>query len=553
MQNVTYVDSVTTVSALMFMIQKLCDHIGFQKFINSQVRWEPSQWKTSPGLLAEALIMNTLLGRDALYKVEEFFEKVDTETLFGEGISRDNFKDDAFATLLDRIHEANPKKLFSLFVFNALKHEDIFFESIHADTTSFSLTGEYKEQQESAISVKRGHTKDHRPDLKQVMLGLITTKDGFPIFAEPLDGNKADSTWNKDVLAQIDDILYGDRARSLIYVADSSMVTLNNLKLIEKKKLNFVSRLPGRFTLEEELKELAWSKPEKWDNIGKFANYKKASSYHAQDLYARLGGRLYRFIVLHSNKMDARKSKKIDAMLSREKEQLTKALTELEKVDFNCRIDAEKALEKFCANHAKSNYSILGTVTKTHTEKRKRGRPKKGSQPEIIVTYKIKAEIIEPMQNSVDEMKAKAASFVLMTNLLQANGWTAKKVVREYKDQVHVERNFRFLKDPQITNGIFVDKPRRIEALIILFTMAAFIATILQRRVRLALENNKDTLMLVGGVKSRKPTSKRLLELLHENMVVCYKVGDEAMRLWVKPNDNLTKVFTYGGIPLPKP
>ena len=209
MQNAKYVDSVTTVSALMLMIQKLCEHIGFQKFINSQVRWEPSQWKTSPGLLAEALIMNTLLGRDALYKVEEFFEKIDTETLFGEGISRDNFKDDAFATLLDRIHEADPKKLFSLFVFNALKYEDIFFESIHADTTSISLTGEYKDQQESAISLKRGRTKDHRPDLKQVMLGLIATKDGLPIFAEPLDGNKADSTWNKEVLSQIDDILYG--------------------------------------------------------------------------------------------------------------------------------------------------------------------------------------------------------------------------------------------------------------------------------------------------------------------------------------------------------
>ena len=150
-------------------------------------------------------------------------------------------------------------------------------------------------------------------------------------------------------------------------------------------------------------------------------------------------------------------------------------------------------------------------------------------------------------------MKAKASSFVIMTNLLQTRGWTAKKVFREYKDQVHVERNFRFLKDPQLTGGIFVDKPHRIGALVILFTMAAFIATILQRRVRLALEKSQDTLRLVGGVKTRKPTSKRLLELLHENMVVCYKTGNESMRLWVKPNDNLAKVFKYGGIPLPKP
>jgi|CZCB01.1.fsa_nt_gi transposase len=553
MQNVQYVDSVTTVSALMFMVQKLCDHIEFRKFINSQLRWDPLQWKTAPGLLAEALIMNTLFGRDALYKVEEFYEKIDTETLFGEGISHENFNDDAFAALLDRIHEANPKKLFSLFVFNALKHEDIFFESIHADTTSISLTGEYKEQQESAINVTFGHTKDHRPDLKQVMLGLIATKDGLPIFAEPLDGNKADSTWNKEVLNQIDDILYGDRARTLIYTADSSLITLDNLKVIEKKKLNFVSRLPGRFLLEEELKDLAWSNPEKWEDIGKFANYKKASSYYGQDLYARLGGRLYRFIVLRSDRMDIRKSRKIDDMLSKEKNQLAKEIAKLEKEEFNCRIDAEKALKNFHSKHANSNHKLTGTVIETHTEKRERGRPKKGSLPEIIVTYKVKVQIIEPNQEAIDQMKAKASSFVIMTNLLQTRGWTAKKVFREYKDQVHVERNFRFLKDPQLTGGIFVDKPHRIGALVILFTMAAFIATILQRRVRLALEKSQDTLRLVGGVKTRKPTSKRLLELLHENMVVCYKTGNESMRLWVKPNDNLAKVFKYGGIPLPKP
>ena len=47
------------------------------------------------------------------------------------------------------------------------------------DTTSFSLTGEYLEAEDShAVVIARGYSKNHRPDLKQMVLEMMVSQDG---------------------------------------------------------------------------------------------------------------------------------------------------------------------------------------------------------------------------------------------------------------------------------------------------------------------------------------------------------------------------------------
>ena len=64
----------------------------------------------------------------------------------------------------------------------------------HLDSTSFSVHGDYEVQDDpSAIEITHGHSKDHRPDLKQVVLSLVVNGPSvMPIFMEPLDGNNSD-------------------------------------------------------------------------------------------------------------------------------------------------------------------------------------------------------------------------------------------------------------------------------------------------------------------------------------------------------------------------
>lgn len=60
------------------------------------------------------------------------------------------------------------------------------------------MTGEYafddKDSDENIIKITHGHSKAHRPDLKQVVQELIVSQDGgVPLACKNWDGNSADT------------------------------------------------------------------------------------------------------------------------------------------------------------------------------------------------------------------------------------------------------------------------------------------------------------------------------------------------------------------------
>ena len=66
-------------------------------------------------------------------------------------------------------------------------------QRLHHDTTSINVTGDYdREFKTRIIEIVRGHSKDHRNDLKQFVISLVTNQDGIPVFMEPLSGNASD-------------------------------------------------------------------------------------------------------------------------------------------------------------------------------------------------------------------------------------------------------------------------------------------------------------------------------------------------------------------------
>jgi transposase len=102
---------------------------------------------------------------------------------------------------LDWVYEHDPTTLFAGLAMQARQRFGIKAKQVHIDTTSFSVNGEYvveektndenrPEEEAVPIAITYGYSRDHRADLKQWMLGLVTTHDGdVPIFLRPLDGN----------------------------------------------------------------------------------------------------------------------------------------------------------------------------------------------------------------------------------------------------------------------------------------------------------------------------------------------------------------------------
>ncbi|WP_164821503.1 IS1634 family transposase [Paenibacillus koleovorans] len=165
-----------------------------EQTLNELLAWDPKRCKLSPGARIKALILNVLGGKDPFFHVERFYRDQDVELLFGAGVIADDLNDDALAHALDKLHEATPWKVYSALAIRAMRKLGLPIGALHNDTTSVSLYGAY--EGEADLHIVHGHSKDHRPDLKPIMLGLAVSPERIPVLASVENGNTSDKTWN---------------------------------------------------------------------------------------------------------------------------------------------------------------------------------------------------------------------------------------------------------------------------------------------------------------------------------------------------------------------
>src|SRR5918999_3551112 len=114
------------------------------------------------------------------------------------------------------------------------RRRDLFSELsvVFLDTTSLSFTGEGGE-----TLGKRGYSKDHRPDLMQMILGVVVDAEGTPVCSEMWPGNTADV----GVLLPVVDRLRGRFAIGRVCaVADRGMISAAALEGLEQRGLEYI-------------------------------------------------------------------------------------------------------------------------------------------------------------------------------------------------------------------------------------------------------------------------------------------------------------------------
>ena len=100
------------------------------------------------------------------------------------------------------------------------------------DVLLYDLTSSYVEgQAEKNPMMRRGYSRDHRPDCKQVVIALIVNEDGFPLSYETFDGNRADVT-TLEVVIRMVERKYGKAQR--VWVFDRGIISEDNLKADRK-------------------------------------------------------------------------------------------------------------------------------------------------------------------------------------------------------------------------------------------------------------------------------------------------------------------------------
>jgi len=101
----------------------------------------------------------------------------------------------------------------------------------------FDTTSLYFEGQGGESLGRYGHSKDHRPDLRQMVVGAVLTGDGCPICCELWPGNQADGN---ALLPVVDRLRQRFGITRVCWVADRGMISQNTIRGLEDRKLEYI-------------------------------------------------------------------------------------------------------------------------------------------------------------------------------------------------------------------------------------------------------------------------------------------------------------------------
>ena len=471
-----------------------------------------------------------------LYMFTGFLHDKPVHRLLGKHVRAKDFTDDALGRCLDAIYKYGATKLFSDIAFSVASQLDLLGKTVHVDTTSLTLYGDYPNQDtdEHAPKVTYGYSKANRPDLKQLILTLATTnKADLPIFMAAHSGNAADQKMLLQAAKNIDEIREKIAlTKSFIYVTDSAGYE-GCLK--EKNKIFWLSRVPMQ--RKEAKKFVQNNKTYTFQRI-KGTGYKiYAEEKVIKDVQQR-------WVLVFSKQAYEREAKTLQRHKEKEKETCTKELWHLSNHLFACQKDAEKALAKFqkaLKYHQVTDIAFLST--KKYTAK---GRPAKDTK-DFSTACQIKGELVEDTDKVANILNQKGY-FILATNQLDKQKISDQEVLFEYKGQQKTERGFAFIKDKTFeVSSVFLKKPSRISALMMIMTLTLFVYSLTQYALRQTLlEKNK---FVPNQLKKpiQTPTAKWIFFLFRNVQVLYIRGPDFNQELIINLTPLLKRIISYFG------
>ena len=478
------------------LVASMFDELGIGELIDRVVPQDREKRIVSVGQAVKAMVLNGLgFVNRALYLVPHFFQDKPVGRLIGEGIESENLNDDVLGRTLDDVYNYGVTKLYSLLAVQSVKRLGLLCRFGHLDSTGFHTDGTYNSKTGSepgVIHITQGYSRDHRPDLNQVVLQLISEgQAGIPLLMEPLNGNNSDKNSFRSTIKTHIGQLRRDVGLECL-VADSALYTADTLK--EMQDFFWISRVPETINLTKELIQSTACDLMKTPDESNYCS-----------LGVTYAGIRQRWIIVYSPSAYQRALKSINKQCLK---QSTSDMEEFEKLcrqKFSCSKDAEKALLAFEVK------STLTMVTNKNIIKvtcyKTSGRPAKNQPPDYFI-YQVDGNLTSIIEQYKKKLQQKSC-FILASNQLDEEKLPDIELIKAYKDQQKVERGFRFMKDPMfMASSLFLKSPKRIMALMMIMTICLMVYAALEYRVRQSLKDQKQTFPDQKKEPIQNPTSR---------------------------------------------
>jgi len=481
------------------IVAGICRQIGLIEQIDRYVG--VTERKVSVGEAFQAMVLNALgfVGR-ALYLTPEFFSNKPIDILIREGLTAEDFNDDSLGRALDMLYASGVTEVFACIASHSLDVFGIEHQFVHLDNTSFSLEGKYATQSEDpkAVRITHGYSRDHRPDLKQVVVSLICSyQSSIPIWFQALDGNRVDKESFPRIIQnyisqmQSSDVPY--------FIADSALYSEDSIKSLSQVK--WITRIPGTLNEVKELyKTIA---PEQMRESA-------IEGYSYVELGNKYGGVNQRWLVVFSKAAYKQEETAFRKELKQKREEASNSLKHLSHQEFATREAAQAAVAELQKQWEFHQAEVQLEKLLHYSQP---GRPKKGHKPKHV-KWKVVGQVVDKEEAIVEALKSKG-KFILGSNELDEERLPSEMILTAYKGQAaSVERGFRFLKDPMFfASSLFLEKPERIMALLMVMCLSLLVYALAERVLRAELAGRDESIPNQVGKPTQRPTMRRIFQI----------------------------------------
>ncbi len=503
------------------LINHFIERIGLEELLGRHV---PSDARCA---VAHARALGVLL-RSLVVEREPIYRQQETVHGFASGMfgldaqEMEHLSDDRLGRALDRLFDADRAALLTEVVLAVGERFGVRFDELHNDSTSISFCGSYRAAKgrtirgRSAPAIVFGHSKAHRPDLKQLLFILSMTADGHvPVAFRCTDGNVNDSrthieTWNtlRTIAGRAD----------FLYVADSKLCSRENMDHIDRAGGRFVTVLPRNRREDAEFRKWIQTHTPEWVGVWDRDNPRRSDGprdcwyvYRAPLLSAEVCVVVWVWSSLLTLRQEARRRSNIAAAteeLVQLRERLAGAKARLRGAG---EIDLKVA--SILDKHSVSRYlKVNRVVREEHSFKQtRRGRP--GPETAYKKTTKRRFDIAWTTDEQAVAYDHKSdGMYPLMTNDRKLS---PAEVLQAHKGQPMIEKRFEQVKTVHEIAPVFLKDEGRIEALFTLYFLALLIQALIERELRLAMTRESiDELPLYPEQRQcAHPTTEQILRL----------------------------------------
>jgi transposase len=540
------------------IINQLLDRIELQRFLDQHLPPDGRRMAVPTSRCLLLLLRNILLSREPIYGLGEWAERFAPELLGLSKTDLEHLNDDRVGRSLDRLFQANVPELLLAVVRHVVREFDVSLDELHNDSTTVSFYGAYEDAskeeqrgQRTRLAVTFGHSKAHRPDLKQLLYILTVSDDGgVPLYFTTASGNVTDDathrqTW--DLLRQL--VGHPD----FLYVADCKLATRENLQYIHNQGGRFVTILPRTRREDAEFRQQLLTSLDavKWQSLEDMTNDQgEVVDRLRVCAQANLSSEGFRLLWFHSTRKAQRDAKARARSLDRVSKQLAQLQSRLQssRTRFRQRDKVEAAVREILGDGDVSrwlNVQILEFEEEAFKQST-RGRPGKHTQyvRETSTRYKLSWTI---STTQIEHDQATDGVFPLITN---QHEMTPEEVLRAYKRQPLIEKRFSQFKSDFEVAPVYLKEVTRIQAMLAVYFFALMLQTLLERELRSALQDSEyDSLPLYPEYRAcRAPTTRRIVDIFETVQRHQLTGGDEPQTFVTQLSPLQSQVADWFGI-----